>query len=196
MAEIAAKLPELPDARKARFVSDYGLPAYDAGVLVAERETAEFYEAVVKGTGRDGKERDPKVAANWVMGELFAAVNRADVPLSDSPVDAAELAGLLDLIADGTISGRIAKDVFQAMWDGGKSAAEIVEEKGLKQISDSGAIEAIVDEVIAAAPKQVEQYRSGNEKIIGWFVGQVMKATGGKANPGAVNQVLKQKLSS
>jgi aspartyl-tRNA(Asn)/glutamyl-tRNA(Gln) amidotransferase subunit B len=185
-------LPELPDARKKRFIEDYGLTAYDAGVLVAERETAEFYESILKG---DSGKRDPKLAANWLTGEYFGALNRSDMDLAEAPVDAAKLGGLLDLIADGTISGRIAKEVFEAMWASGKEAAAIIEEKGLKQISDSGEIEGLVDQVIADNPKQVEQFRSGNEKILGWFVGQVMKASRGKANPGLVNQILKKKLS-
>jgi aspartyl-tRNA(Asn)/glutamyl-tRNA(Gln) amidotransferase subunit B len=186
--ELKAKLPELPDARKARFMDDFGLPAYDAGVLVAERESADFYEAVVAGG------RDPKVAANWLTGEYFGALNRSGLDLGAAPVDAEGLGGLLDLIADKTISGRIAKEVFDLMWETGKPAPEIVEEKGLKQITDTGAIEGIVDEVIAGAPTQVEQFKSGNEKVLGWFVGQIMKATQGKANPGLVNQLLRKKL--
>jgi len=185
-------LPELPDAKKARFVSDFGLSAYDAGILAGERETAEFYEAVAGG-------RDPKLAANWVTGEYFGALNRSGAALggtlAGAPVDAAGLGGLLDLIADGTISGRIAKDVFEAMWETGKPAAAIVKDKGLKQISDSGALEAIVDRVIVESPGQVEQFKSGNEKILGWFVGQIMKASQGKANPGLVNKILRDKLS-
>ena len=181
-------LPELPDARKKRFIEDYGLTAYDAGVLVADKETAEFYETAAAG-------RDAKLAANWLTGEYFGALNRAGVELGEAPVDAAKLGGLLDLIADGTISGRIAKEVFEAMWESGKDAAAIVEEKGLKQISDSGEIEGLVDRVIADNPKQAEEFKSGNEKVIGWFVGQVMKATGGKANPGLLNDILRKKLS-
>jgi aspartyl-tRNA(Asn)/glutamyl-tRNA(Gln) amidotransferase subunit B len=188
--EMRRGLPELPDAKKARFVSDFGLSPYDAGVLVADRETAEFYEAVAAG----GEGRDPKVAANWVTGELFGALNRHGVALGDAPVDAGKLGGLLDLLAGGTISGRIAKDVFEAMWETGKDAAAIVEEKGLKQISDTGAIEAIIDKVIADNPGQVDQFKAGNEKVLGWFVGQVMKASQGKANPGMVNQLLRKKL--
>ncbi len=186
--EIRANLPELPDTKKARIMEDFGLPAYDAGVLVAERETAEFYEAVVAGG------RDPKIAANWLTGEFFGALNRSGLDLEAAPVDADALGGLLDLIADKTISGRIAKEVFDLMWETGKPAAEIVEEKGLKQITDTGAIEGLVDEVIAGAPAQVEQFKSGNEKVLGWFVGQIMKATQGKANPGLVNQLLRKKL--
>ncbi|RMD62971.1 MAG: Asp-tRNA(Asn)/Glu-tRNA(Gln) amidotransferase GatCAB subunit B [Alphaproteobacteria bacterium] len=189
--ELRRALPELPDARKARFIADYGLSAYDAGVLVAERETADYFEAVVRG----GAGRDAKRAANWIMGEVFAALNRDGIDLAAAPVDAARLGGLLDLIADGTISGRIAKDVFDAMWDSGKDAATIVEEKGLKQISDEGAIAAIVARVVADNPTQAEQFRAGNEKVLGWFVGQVMKATRGQANPGVVNRLLREKLS-
>jgi aspartyl-tRNA(Asn)/glutamyl-tRNA(Gln) amidotransferase subunit B len=185
--EIRAGLPELPDQKKARFMADLGLSAYDAGVLVAERETAAFFEAAAEG-------RDAKLAANWVTGELFGALNRSGLELAEAPVDAARLGGLLDLVADGTISGRIAKEVFEAMWESGQSAADIVEQKGLKQISDEGAIAAIVDRLVADNPEQAEQFRAGNEKVIGWFVGQVMKATQGKANPGVVNQLLREKL--
>jgi aspartyl-tRNA(Asn)/glutamyl-tRNA(Gln) amidotransferase subunit B len=188
--EIRAGLPELPDAKKARFMADLGLSAYDAGVLVAERETAAFFEAVV--TAVSG--RDPKLAANWVTGELFGALNRSGLELAEAPVDAAKLGGLLDLVADGTISGRIAKEVFEAMWETGRTAADIVEQKGLKQISDEGAIAAIVDRLVADNPEQAEQFRAGNEKVIGWFVGQVMKATQGKANPGVVNRLLRERL--
>jgi len=187
VAEIRAGLPELPDQKKQRFMDGLGLSAYDAGVLVAERETAAFYESVAAG-------RDAKLAANWVTGELFGALNRSGLELAQAPVDAAKLGGLLDLIADGTLSGRIAKEVFEAMWESGKSAAEIVAEKGLKQISDEGAIAAIVDGLIADNPKQVEQFQSGNEKVIGWFVGQVMKATKGQANPAVVNRLLRERL--
>ncbi len=185
--DIKAGLPELPDEKKARFIKDFGLPAYDAGVLVADRDTAAFYETVAKG-------RDPKLAANWVIGDYFGALNKSGAELGAAPVDARKLGGLLDLIADGTISGRIAKEVFEEMWDTGQEAGAIVEAKGLKQISDSSEIEGLVDEIIANNPNQVEQFKGGNEKILGWFVGQVMKATQGKANPGLVNQVLRQKL--
>ncbi len=188
VAALRRALPELPDAKKARFVSDFGLSAYDAGILVAERETAEFYESVVEG-------RDPKLAANWVIGEYFGALNRSGVEPSEAPVDAEKLGGPLDLIADGTISGRIAKEVFEAMWETGQDAAAIVAEKGLKQISDSGEIEAIVARIIADNPKQTEDFKSGNDKVIGWFVGQVMKASQGKANPGLVNKILRDKLT-
>ncbi|MGF1629603.1 MAG: Asp-tRNA(Asn)/Glu-tRNA(Gln) amidotransferase subunit GatB [Kiloniellaceae bacterium] len=185
--DIKARLPELPDEKKARFVKDFGLPIYDAGVLVADRDTAAFFETVAKG-------RDAKLAANWVIGDYFGALNKSGAELQTAPVDAAKLGGLLDLIADGTISGRIAKEVFEEMWESGQAAAAIVESKGLKQISDSSEIEGLVDEIIAGNPGQVEQFKGGNEKILGWFVGQVMKATQGKANPGLVNQVLRKKL--
>jgi aspartyl-tRNA(Asn)/glutamyl-tRNA(Gln) amidotransferase subunit B len=185
---IKASLPELPDEKKVRFMKEYGLGAYDAGVLVAEQASADYFEAAAKG-------RDGKIAANWVMGELFAALNKAGVGIEKSPVSADALGGMLDLLKDGTISGRIAKDVFAAMVETGKPAKAIVEEKGLKQITDTGAIEAAADRVIAANPKQVEQYKGGNANLIGWFVGQLMKATGGKANPAAVNEILRKKLS-
>jgi aspartyl-tRNA(Asn)/glutamyl-tRNA(Gln) amidotransferase subunit B len=186
--EIAASLPELPDEKKARFISDFGLSSYDSGVLVADQATAAFFEQVADG-------RDPKLAANWVMGEFFGALNRTSgATLANAPVDAAKLGGLLDLISDNTISGRIAKEVFEEMWESGKEAAAIVEEKGLKQISDTGALEGIVEELIAGNPEQVQQIKDGNQKVVGWFVGQVMKATQGKANPGMVNQILRQKL--
>ena len=185
--EIKSGLPELPDAKKARFIETLGLTAYDAGVLVADRDTAAFFETVAEG-------RDAKLAANWVIGDYFGALNKSGASLETAPVDAKKLGGLLDLIADNTISGRIAKEVFEAMWESGQDAATIVEAKGLKQISDSGEIERLVEDIIANNPKQVEQFKGGNEKILGWFVGQVMKATQGKANPGMVNQVLRSKL--
>ncbi len=188
---IRATLPELPDEKKLRFIDHYGLSAYDAGVLVAERARADFYEAVARGG--DGR-RDPKLCANWVITELFGALNKAGRGIADSPVTADRLGGLIDLIADDTISGRIAKEVFAEMLETGEDAAAIVEKKGLKQITDTGAIESIIDEVIAGAPTQTEQVRSGNPKVLGWFVGQVMKATGGKANPGVVNRLLRAKL--
>ena len=185
--EIRASLPELPDAKKERFVSDYGLGTEDAGLLTAERATADFYEEVAKG-------RDPKLACNWVTGELFGVLNKSGLGIGDSPVSAAALGGLIDLIADGTLSGRLAKDVFEAMAETGKEASVVVEEKGLKQVSDSGAIEAEVDQVLQAYADKVAEYKGGKNKLFGFFVGQVMKATGGKANPGVVNEVLKKKL--
>ncbi len=180
-------LPELPDEKKARLISEYGLSAYDATVLVAERETADFFEAAAKG-------RDAKLTANWVTGELFGRLNKDDLGIGASPISASALGGLVELISDDTISGRIAKDVFDEMWATGKDAADIVEEKGLKQITDTGAIEAAVDQVIADSPDNVAQYQGGNVKVIGWFVGQVMKATQGKANPKLVNELLRKKL--
>ena len=184
---IAADLPELPDDKKERFIADFGLTPYDAGVLVASRRTAEYFETVAEG-------RDAKMAANWVTQNLFGMLNAKGLDIADSPISAANLGKLLDLIADGTISGRIAKDVFEDMAETGKNPEAIVEEKGLKQISDTGAIEAIVDKLIAENPGQAEQFRGGNEKVIGWFVGQIMRATQGKANPGMVNQLLRDKL--
>ena len=184
---IRETLPELPDQKKHRFMGDYGLSVIDAGTLVAERETAEFFEAVAEG-------RDAKVAANWVMGELFGALNRTDTDITASPVSAAQLGQLVDLIGDGTVSNRLAKDVFEIMFETGDDPEKIVEERGMKQVTDTGAIEAAVDEAIAAGAAQVEQYKGGNEKVLGWFVGQVMKATQGKANPQAVNEMLRKKL--
>ena len=186
VAAIEATLPELPDAKKARFMADYDLSAYDAGVLVAERANADYFEAVAKG-------RDAKLAANWVISELFGLLNKAGKSVLDTPVSAAALGGLVDLIGDGTISGRIAKDVFAEMFESGKDAATIIAEKGLEQVSDADAIEKIADQIIAANPGQVAQYEK-NPKVIGWFVGQIMKATRGQANPGVVNQVLLKKL--
>jgi len=185
--KLRAELPELPDAKKARFVSQYGLRAEDAGVLVAERATAEFFEAVARG-------RDAKTAAYWVIGDLFGALNKKGLGIEQSPVAADQLGGLIDLIADGTISGRIAKDVFAEMIESGADAAAIVEQKGLRQLSDTGAIEAAVDAALAAHPAQVAQYAT-NPKVLGFFVGQVMKATQGKANPALVNELLRKKLA-
>ncbi len=185
--EIKATLPELPDEKKRRFVEDYGVPVYDAGVLVADRETADFFEVVARG-------RDGRLASNWVIGDLFGLLNKSGLAITESPITAEKLGGLLDLIADNTISGRIAKEVFEAMWETGKSAGDIVEEKGLRQITDTGAIETAIDEVLARESAKVEEYRSGKDKLFGFFVGQVMKATGGKANPKLVNEVLRKKL--
>ena len=184
---IKASMPELPDEKKQRFIDDYGLSAYDAGVLVAEQAYADFYERLAKG-------RDPKLAANWFTGDFFGALNKAGLDLADSPVDDRMLGELLDLIADETISGRIAKDVFEEMWQTGKPAGQIVEDKGLKQITDTSELDGIVDKIIADNPDQVAQVQEGNQKVKGWFVGQVMKATGGKANPKLVNEILAKKL--
>ncbi|MGE4561437.1 MAG: Asp-tRNA(Asn)/Glu-tRNA(Gln) amidotransferase subunit GatB [Rhodospirillales bacterium] len=193
---IAADLTELPDDKQQRFVTDYGLSAYDAGVLVADRQTANYFERVTHATSEGGKtgSRDAKMAANWVTGNLFGALNAAGLSIAESPVSADALGKLLDLIADGTISGRIAKDVFEVMFETSRAAGDIVEEKGLKQIIDRAEIGTIVDRVIADNPDQAEEVRAGNDKTIGWFVGQVMKATGGKANPQAVNELLAKKL--
>ncbi len=184
--EIRASLPELPDAKKKRFIDDYGLSAYDASVLAMDKEKASFFEEVAKG-------RDGKLASNWVTTELFGALNKANLEIDASPVSAAKLGALIDLIADDTISGRIAKQVFEIMFKTGDDPQKIVEEQGLKQVTDSGAIEAVIDEIIAANPAQVEQVKE-KPKTFGWFVGQVMKQTGGKANPKSVNEILKKKL--
>jgi aspartyl-tRNA(Asn)/glutamyl-tRNA(Gln) amidotransferase subunit B len=182
------ELPELPDAKKARFVGELGLSAYDAEVLVAEREAAEYFEEAAKG-------RDPKAAANWVMGELFGALNRKGLGIEASPVKAGQLGALIDLIADGTISGRIAKDVFAEMVETGAEPAAIVAAKGLRQVTDTGAIEAAIEAVLAAEADKLAQYKAGRDKLFGFFVGQVMRATQGKANPALVNELLRKKLA-
>jgi aspartyl-tRNA(Asn)/glutamyl-tRNA(Gln) amidotransferase subunit B len=184
---LKAHLPELPDAKAARFMRDYGLPAYDARVLVAEQATADFFEAVAKG--RDGKQ-----AANWVMGDVFAALNRTGRTIETSPVSAESLGRLLDLIADQTINGRIAKEVFEAMVETGEDPAAIIDARGLRQVTDTGAIDAAVAEVLARNADKVAEYRSGKDKLFGFFVGQVMKAMQGKGNPALVNEVLKKQL--
>ena len=187
--KIKATLPELPDAKKIRFIRDYGISAYDAGVLVADKETAAFYEDAARG-------RDAKLAANWLISELFGALNKAGLDILRSPVTAANLGGLVDLIADGTISGRIAKDVFAEMVASGRPATEIVEMKGLRQVSDAGAIESAINQVMAQHADKVAEYRAGKEKLFGFFVGQIMKATSGKANPAMLNDLLMKKLLS
>ena len=189
IADTRKSLPELPDAKRQRFTRDYGLSAYDAAVLTADQAMADFYEAVVRESSCD-----PKIAANWVTGELSAYLNKENREIAQSPVNAQSLAGLLKRIADNTISGKIAKDVFEAMWAGEGGADAIIDKKGLKQITDTGAIEKAIDEVIAKNPKQREQYQAGQEKLFGFFVGQVMKATQGKANPAQLNELLKKKL--
>jgi aspartyl-tRNA(Asn)/glutamyl-tRNA(Gln) amidotransferase subunit B len=189
---VRATLPELPDDKAARFTRDFGLSAYDAGVLSASRELGAYFEAVTSALGAV----HAKLAANWVMGELSSALNREGVDIGKSRVLPAALSGLLARIVDQTISGKIAKEVFEAMWSEGSSADVIIEAKGLKQITDSGAIEGVVDAVIAANPKQLADYRSGKDKLFGFFVGQVMKATEGKANPAQLNELLKRKLAS
>ena len=185
--DIKRTLPELPDDKKARFISEYKLSPYDANVLVSEKARADFFEAVAKG-------RDPKLAANWVTGELFGYLNKAGKEIEESPVSAENLGGLIDLIADNTISGRIAKEVFEAMFETGEKPADIVEKKGLRQVTDTGAIESSIDSVLAANADKVAEFRSGKDKLFGFFVGQVMKATQGKANPALVNEILTKKL--
>jgi aspartyl-tRNA(Asn)/glutamyl-tRNA(Gln) amidotransferase subunit B len=185
---LKAQLPELPDAKRRRFCEEYGIPFYDAGVLVAEAAIADFYETVAKG-------RDGKLAANWMTGDFFAAMNRAGGGIENPPVSAAALGELLDLIADKTINGRIAKDVFEAMVETGQSARAIVEEKGLRQVTDTGAIDAAVASVLAANADKVAEYKSGKDKLFGFFVGQVMKAMAGKGNPALVNEAVKAALS-
>jgi aspartyl-tRNA(Asn)/glutamyl-tRNA(Gln) amidotransferase subunit B len=184
--KIRATLPELPDEKRARFMAEYGLSSYDAGVLVAERETSAYYE----GAAKHG---DPKQAANWIITELFGRLNKAGMDITQSPISAANLGKLLGLIKDGTLSGRLAKDVFTIMFDTGGAPDKIVEERGMKQVTDTGAIEAIVDKLIADNPGQVATVQK-NPKVAGWFTGQVMKATGGKANPGVVNEIVAKKL--
>jgi aspartyl-tRNA(Asn)/glutamyl-tRNA(Gln) amidotransferase subunit B len=183
-------LPELPDQKAARFAKDFSLSAYDAGVLSASRELGAYFEAVVAGLGAG----HAKLAANWVMGELSSALNRDSVEIDHSRVNPMALIGLLQRIVDETISGKIAKEVFEAMWSEGKSADAIIEAKGLRQITDKGALEGVIDAVIAANPKQLADYRSGKDKLFGFFVGQAQKATGGKANPAQLNDLLKKKL--
>jgi aspartyl-tRNA(Asn)/glutamyl-tRNA(Gln) amidotransferase subunit B len=187
---LRATLPELPDEKAARFVRDFGLSDYDAGVLTASREMADYYETVVQRLGGQ-----PKLAANWVMGELSGALNRENLDVAQSRVGAGSLAGLLARIADDTISGKIAKDVFEAMWAEGRDADAIIEARGLRQITDSSAIELAIDAVIAGNPRQLADYRAGKDKLFGFFVGQVMKATQGKANPAQLNELLKRKLA-
>ncbi|MGH8176287.1 MAG: Asp-tRNA(Asn)/Glu-tRNA(Gln) amidotransferase subunit GatB, partial [Steroidobacter sp.] len=187
---VRGTLPELPDQKAARYMQQFGLSAYDAGVLTASREMGDYYESAIAEL--PGGE---KLAANWTMGELSAALNRDGLEITQSRIDAKQFARLLARIADETISGKIAKEVFEQMWSEGKDADAIIEAKGLRQITDSGAIEKTIDEVIAANPKQLADYRSGKDKLFGFFVGQVMKVTGGKANPAQVNELLKRKLA-
>jgi aspartyl-tRNA(Asn)/glutamyl-tRNA(Gln) amidotransferase subunit B len=190
IATVRATLPELPDEKAARFARDLGLSVYDAGVLSASRELGAYFEAVLTDLGKT----HAKLAANWVMGELSSALNRDNVEITASRVSPAALGGLLARIVDATISGKIAKDVFEAMWAEGQGADDIIEKRGLKQITDSGAIEGVIDAVIAANPKQLADYRAGKDKLFGFFVGQVMKATEGKANPAQLNDLLRTKL--
>jgi aspartyl-tRNA(Asn)/glutamyl-tRNA(Gln) amidotransferase subunit B len=187
---VRATLPELPDAKAARFAHEYGLSEYDAGVLTASRELAAYYEEVVRRLGGE-----PKLAANWVSGDLAAFLNRDNLEIDASRVGPAQLAGLVGRIADQTISGKIAKDVFEAMWVSGRDADAIIAEKGLRQITDTGAIERAIDEVMARNPGQLAEYRAGKDKLFGFFVGQTMKATQGKANPAQLNELLRKKLT-
>jgi aspartyl-tRNA(Asn)/glutamyl-tRNA(Gln) amidotransferase subunit B len=188
--DVRQSLPELPDAKRDRFMAQHKLSAYDAGVLTATRAMADFYETVVRDSGID-----PKTVANWVAVELSGFLNRDNKDIAESPVTATMMGGLLKRIADNTISGKIAKEVLEAMWAGEGDADAVIEKKGLKQITDTGAIESVIDDVIAKNPKQLEQYRAGKEALFGFFVGAVMKATQGKANPGQVNELLKKKLA-
>jgi aspartyl-tRNA(Asn)/glutamyl-tRNA(Gln) amidotransferase subunit B len=191
VAELKAGLPELPDQKKARFMSDLGLSSYDAGVLVAERESADFYETVLENLAH--KVRDGKVAANWVINELFGRLNKEGRDISAAPVSAPQLAAVVDLIGEGTISGKIAKDLFEIVWQEGGDPRALVEARGMRQVTDLGAIEKVVDDIIAANPDKVAQVKA-KPQLVGWFVGQVMKSSGGKANPQAVNDLLKSKL--
>jgi aspartyl-tRNA(Asn)/glutamyl-tRNA(Gln) amidotransferase subunit B len=186
---VRASLPELPDEKAARFVRDYALSDYDAGVLTASREMGAFFEDVVRRAGGDAK-----LCANWVMGDFSAFLNRDNLELAQSRVGAEQLAGLVARIRDGTISGKIAKEVFETMWASGQSADAVIEGKGLRQITDAGAIEKAIDDCLAKNPGQLADYRSGKDKLFGFFVGQAMKATQGKANPAQLNELLKRKL--
>lgn len=185
---IRKTLPELPDQKKHRFMKDFGLSNYDAGVLIAEKTRAEYFESAANDS-------DPKLAANWILNELLGLLNKEGKDITQSPIAAKQIGGLVALIKDNTISGKIAKDVFAEMYTSGKDAAAIVDEKGLKQITDTGAIEKIIDAIIAANPNNVAGYKAGKDKLFGFFVGQVMKETGGKANPAIINDLLKKKLS-
>lgn len=189
IAAVRATLPELPDAKRTRFINDFHLSAYDAAVLTAERDMANFFEATVTAAGGEAK-----LAANWVMGELTAALHRANLTINSSAVSAAQLGGMICRITDGTLSSKIAKQVFDSMWNGEGDADAIIAAKGLQQVTDSGAIEKAIDMIIANNPEQVAQYRDGKEKVFGFFVGQVMRATQGKANPAQLNELLKKRL--
>lgn len=189
VAAIKAGLPELPDEKKARYIKDLNLSPYDASVIVADKESTVYFEEVAKGV-------DAKMAANWITGELFGRLNKLGVAIENSPVSALQFKGLLQLIGDNTISGKIAKQVFDLMFETGKDASAIVEEQGLQQVTDMGAIEKVIDEVLAANPDKVAEYRGGKDKLFGFFIGQIMKASGGKVNPDRVNEILRQKLST
>jgi aspartyl-tRNA(Asn)/glutamyl-tRNA(Gln) amidotransferase subunit B len=189
LLEIKKSLPELPTEKKLRFVEKLGLSSYDAEILTSQKEVADYFEIIIN------KGADAKLSANWVMGELSAALNKNQVEINDSPISANELFSLISRITDSTISGKIAKDVFKLMWEGNGSVDEIIEKQGLKQMTDTNALESIIDDVISNNLDQVQQFREGNSKLLGFFVGQVMKATQGKANPKQVNQILNEKLS-
>ena len=190
MSQIMTELPELPSEKKARYISEFELSEYDAGVLTSQKSLADYFEKAVSISNTN-----VKLCANWIMGDLLAALNKEQIDITNSPICAEDLSLLVSRIDDDTISGKIAKDVFKSMWNGEGSADEVIKEKGLKQITDSSEIESIIDSIIAANAPQVEQFKSGNEKIIGFFVGQAMKATGGKANPKQVNELLRKKLT-
>ena len=187
--KIKANLPELPDAKKERFINDYGLSSYDAGVLVSEKAIADYFEKAAKG-------RDSKIIANWVIGDLFALLNKTNKTIEDPPILPESLGELIDFIQDGTISGRIAKEVFESMAVSGKAAAAIIEEKGLKQVSDVKELTKVIKQVLSDRPNELSEYKNGKEKVFGFFVGQVMKLTAGKANPAKVNEILKKELSN
>jgi aspartyl-tRNA(Asn)/glutamyl-tRNA(Gln) amidotransferase subunit B len=189
LASVKAAMPELPDVKKARYIADYGLTPYDASVLVAEKEITTYFEELVQHA-------DAKLAANWLTGELFARLNKMEKNIEESPVSAVQLAGLVNLIHNNTISGKIAKEVLDLMIETGRDAAQIVEEQGLQQVTDTGAIEATIAEIINANPDKVAQYRSGKDKLFGFFVGQAMKATEGKANPQMLNELLSKHLNN
>ena len=189
LLDIKKSLPELPTEKKLRFVDKLGLSAYDAEILTSQKEVADYFETIIN------KGADAKLSANWVMGELSAALNKNQVEINNSPISSNELFVLISRIADNTISGKIAKDVFKLMWEGNGSVDEIIEKQGLKQMTDSSALELIIEDIISNNLDQVKQFRDGNSKLLGFFVGQVMKATQGKANPKQVNQILNEKLS-
>jgi aspartyl-tRNA(Asn)/glutamyl-tRNA(Gln) amidotransferase subunit B len=190
LAAVKATLPELPDVKRDRFIEQYGLSSVDAGILTMSKALADYFEKAAEISGA------AKQAANWVMGEVSALLNKNDMDIADCPVTADMLAGMIKRIEDNTISGKIAKEVFEAMWAGDGDADTVIDKKGLKQITDTSAIEALVDEVLAKNPSQVEEYKAGKEQLMGFFVGQIMQASRGKANPGQVNQLLKKKLGS
>ena len=189
--KLRGSLPELPDARRSRFIADYELSEYDAGVMTADRHTADYFESVLDKSGAS-----PKLACSWVSGELFSRLNKEGLELTSSPVDADRFSGLIARIHDNTISGKIGKEILDKMWQSDDDADQIIEKEGLKQISDSSEIEKMIDDVIAANPDQVAQYQSGKEKLLAFFVGQVMKASRGKANPGQLNKLLQDKLKA